>query len=86
MAVRPLALASHPSTHSPPTALSTRAACPPAMPQVHQGRGQQVDASAGQEYHCRLDALELRFSVFSTHVLVTHCELSLSNDIVSYRL
>ena len=56
------------------------------MPQVHQGRGQQVDASAGQEYHCRLDALELRFSVFSTHVLVTHCELSLSNDIVSYRL
>ena len=42
---------------------------------VHQGRGQTVDAATGgQEYVCRFDALQIRFTTLATHVLVTRCE------------
>ena len=42
---------------------------------VHQGRGQAVSASApGQAYSCRFDVLQLDFTTFATHVLVTRCE------------
>ena len=40
---------------------------------VHQGRGQAVEKAGGQEYACRLDALEIHFTTFATHVLVTSC-------------
>ena len=44
---------------------------------VHQGRGQAAaDAAAGQDYACRFDALQIRFTTFATHVLVTSCEPS----------
>ena len=37
---------------------------------VHQGRGQAVDAAAGQQYVCRFDALCIEFTTFSSHVSV----------------
>lgn len=41
---------------------------------VHQGRGQAVDAAAGQQYSCRFDALTIDFTTYATHVLVTRIE------------
>ena len=41
---------------------------------VHQGRGGKQGAE-GQQYSCRIDELELAFTTFKTHVLVTACQL-----------
>ena len=39
---------------------------------VHQGRGQTpTDADSGQAYICRFDALQIGFTTFATHALVT---------------
>ena len=41
---------------------------------VHQGRG-STQSAEGQQYCCRIDELELAFTTFETHVLVTACQL-----------
>ena len=41
---------------------------------VHQGRGQAVDSTDGQPYVCCIDALEIGFTTFATHVEVTRCD------------
>ena len=41
---------------------------------VHQGRGRAAAAGAlGQEYACRFDALDVEFTTYATHVVVTRC-------------
>lgn len=39
---------------------------------VHQGRGQ---VAAGQQYHVRIDQLDITFETYESHVLVTDCRL-----------
>ena len=39
---------------------------------VHQGRG---EVAAGQQYHVRIDQLDITFETYESHVLVTDCLL-----------
>ena len=39
---------------------------------VHQGRG---EVAAGQQYHVRIDQLDISFETYESHVLVTDCQL-----------
>ena len=39
---------------------------------VHQGRG---EVAAGQQYHVRIDQLDISFETYESHVLVTGCQL-----------
>ena len=39
---------------------------------VHQGRG---EVAAGQQYHVRIDQLDITFETYESHVLVTDCQL-----------
>ena len=42
---------------------------------VHQGRGQAVEAEAGQQYACRFDRLTVDFTTFATHCCVDRVAL-----------
>ena len=39
---------------------------------MHQGRG---EVAAGQQYHVRIDQLDISFETYESHVLVTDCQL-----------